>query len=75
MFDPSSHEALEHEPLPHTATRCLRACSSADHRHAEALRQGSAGENNRCMKRRAVRLKRRSAAREADAVAHGLEGR
>lgn len=26
--------------LPHVATRCLRACSSSDHTHAEQLRAG-----------------------------------
>ena len=75
MFDTSGHQPLEHEPLPHAATRCLHASSRADHTHAEALRQHSGGENHRCLKRRAVRLKRHSADREADAAALSQEAR
>lgn len=75
MFDSSGYQPRDHEPLPHAASRCLRACSCADHTHAEVLRARSGGQNNRALKRRAARIKRRSADREADAVAFALEAR
>lgn len=36
--DDQPNEALA--ALPHAAARCLRACSSHDHAHAEQLRAG-----------------------------------
>lgn len=51
--DDQPDEALA--ALPHAATRCLRACSSHDHAHAEALR---AGHNRRHAPRLIVRSDR-----------------
>lgn len=63
--DDQPNEALA--ALPHAAARCLRACSSHDHAHAEQLR---AGHNRRHVPRLHVRSEReevraRELAREA----------
>ena len=59
MFDaptPSDDQQTEVlAPLPHAAARCLRACSSHDHAHAEQLR---AGHNRRHVPRLHVRSER-----------------
>ena len=71
MFDANTPSDDQHTdalvPLPHAAARCLRACSSHDHAHAEQLR---AGHNRRrvprlhvCSEREEVRA--RELAREA----------
>lgn len=59
-------------PLPPAATRCMRACSRADHGLAEALRARSSGTNARSHKHRAARLKRRGAI-AADSAAYLAE--
>jgi hypothetical protein len=66
MFEAS--DTQHSDPLPHAATRCLRACSCADHTTAEQLHVRSRDENGRSHKRRSARIHRRSALREADAA-------
>lgn len=75
MFDSSGYQPRDHEPLPHAASSCLRACSCADHTHAEVLRARGSGENGRARKHRAIRLRRRGVVAEANAVAMAEEAR
>lgn len=75
MFDSRTPPDTESGQLPHAATRCVRACSCADHATAERLRARSSGENGRSRKRRAARLKRQAAAGEANAAALAEESR
>ena len=62
-------------PLPHAATRCMRACSCDDHATAEHLKARSSGENGKARKRRAIRLRRQAAVGEANAIALAGESR
>ncbi len=55
-------------PLPPAATRCLRAASSRDHAHAEALRRSSHGAKSRACNRRARQLSAQAATEEANAA-------
>ncbi len=75
MFEGSTPQDTD-PALPHAATRCMRACSCDDHATAERLRARSSGENGKARnKRRSIRLKRRAAAGEADAIALAGEAR
>lgn len=75
MFDARTSQDLPYSPLPHPAVCCMLACSSDDHAAAERLRARSSRESNRCHVRRAIRLKRRAIAGEANARAMAAEVR